>query len=82
LPGSAQVAGDVVSKIGEFLTIYLGLKIGFSARIREKTVKDGDVDIHAGGAIPIGDMVVANGSFADNAPVRLRLGAGGRVRRC
>jgi len=46
LPGSAHVAGNVVSKIGEFLAIYFGLKIGgFGARVEEKTVKDGDVYI-------------------------------------
>jgi hypothetical protein len=46
LPGSAHVAGNVVSKIGESLTIYFGLKIGgFGASVEEKTVKDGDVYI-------------------------------------
>ena len=45
-----------------------GLQIGnFGAGAEERTIEDGDVDVHADGTIPIGDMIVANGSFADNA---------------
>ena len=50
------------------MTIDLRLKVsGFGARVEERAIEDGDVDIQADGAIPIGDMVVANGSFAYNA---------------
>jgi hypothetical protein len=50
------------------LAIYIGLKIGgFGARAKKKTVKDGDVDVQADGAIPIGNVIVANGRFADDA---------------
>lgn len=68
LPGSTDVARDVVAKAGEFLAIYFGLKIGgLGARVEKKTIENGDIDIQADGAIPITDVVVANGSYADDA---------------
>ena len=68
LPGSTDVACNVIAKAGKFLTSGLNLEIGgLGARVEEKAVENRDVDIHADGAIPIGDMVVANRSFADNA---------------
>ena len=68
LPGCTHVASDIVSEVGKLLTIDVGLEVGgFRAGVEEKPVEDRDVDIHADCAIPIGDMVVADGSFADNA---------------
>ncbi len=68
LPGSAHIARDIVSEVGKLLTIDLGLEIGgFGASVEEKSVEDRDVDIYADGAVPIRDVVVPNGNFADNA---------------
>jgi len=67
LPGSAHITGDTISKVGQFLPIDLGLKVGgFGARIEQGTIEDGDVDVHPNGAVPIGDVVVPNGSLPDN----------------
>ena len=53
LPGSAHIAGDIVSEVGKLLTIDLGLEIGgFGASVEEKAVEDRDVDIYADGGAP------------------------------
>ena len=68
LPGIANVASNVVAKVGKLLAIEFGLKIGgFGAGAVERAVENGDVDIHADGAVPVGDVIIANGSFTDDA---------------
>jgi len=64
LPGVSNVACDVVAKAGQFLASYLRLKIGgLGTSAVEKSVENGDVDIQADGAIPVGNLAVSNGSF-------------------
>ena len=53
------------------MAIDVGLEIsGFGASRVEEAVENGDVDVHADGAIPVGNVVVANGSLSDNAKGR------------
>jgi hypothetical protein len=68
LPGVANVASDVVAGVEKFLALGFGLEIGsFGAGVVEEAVEDRNVDVHADGAVPARDVVVADWSLADDA---------------
>jgi hypothetical protein len=67
LPGIANVARDIIPKIGEFLSIDFGLELGsFGASGMEKFVADRDVDVDAQRVMPVWNMAVANRSPTDD----------------
>ena len=68
MPSVANVAGDVVASVYEFLALGFRLQIRrFSARVVEKTVEEWNVDIHAYGAVPAFNMIVADGSLPNDS---------------
>src|SRR5579864_7219253 len=68
LPGDAHIARDGILKIGELLTIDIRLQVGgFGSGVVKEAVENGDVDVDADGAVPVGNVIVSDGSFAYDA---------------
>src|SRR5262249_15280980 len=67
-PGIADITREIVAKIRETLALYFQLQVGsFGASVVGEAVEDGNVDIDPDGAVPVRDVIIADGSLADDA---------------